>query len=87
MKPSCRQIGSEFTWLWVAIEPIHPQTNPWSFFYISRYRNMIVTESFLRSLIKIYGKQEPFVLKYTHSIHKVNRRYSSGNAEDTTYTR
>jgi transposase-like protein len=47
------QIGPEQVWLWVAVEPIHRQILG---VYISRHRNMIVAESFLRSLIKIYGK-------------------------------
>jgi len=33
--------------------PIHRQVLG---FYISRHRNMIVVESFLKSLIKIYGR-------------------------------
>jgi transposase-like protein len=40
-------------WLWVAIEPVHKQVLGVS---VSRHRNMLVTESFLRSLIKVYGK-------------------------------
>jgi len=47
------QIGSEYAWLWVAIEPVHKQVLG---VYISRHRNMLVAESFLRSLIKVYGK-------------------------------
>ena len=47
------QIGSDQTWLWIAIEPIHRQILG---VYISRHRNMLVAESFLRTLIKIYGK-------------------------------
>ena len=47
------QIGSDYAWLWVAIEPIHRQVLG---VYVSRHRNMLVAESFLRSLIKIYGK-------------------------------
>ena len=47
------QIGSGEAWLWVAVEPIHKQILG---VYISRHRNMIVAESFLRSLITIYGK-------------------------------
>jgi putative transposase len=39
--------------IWVAVEPIHKQILR---VYISRHRNMIVAESFLTSLIKIYGK-------------------------------
>ena len=40
-------------WLWVAIVPIHNRILGVS---ISRHRNMLVAESFLRSLIKLYGK-------------------------------
>jgi putative transposase len=47
------QIGPEEAWLWVAVEPVHKQILG---VYISRHRNMIVAESFLTSLIKIYGK-------------------------------
>src|SRR5215218_3880971 len=45
------QIGSDQAWLWVAVEPIHRQILG---VYISRHRNMIVAQSFLRSLITIY---------------------------------
>ena len=44
------QIGSDQAWLWIAVEPIHRQILG---VYISRHRNMIVAELFLRSLIKI----------------------------------
>ena len=47
------QVGSDYAWLWVAIEPVHKQVLG---VYVSRHRNMLVAESFLRSLIKIYGK-------------------------------
>ena len=47
------QIGSEYAWLWVAIEPVHKQVLG---VYVSRHRNMLVAESFLRSLIKVHGK-------------------------------
>ena len=47
------QIGSDQAWLWIAVEPIHRQILG---VYISRHRNMLVAESFLRTLIKIYGK-------------------------------
>lgn len=46
-------IGSDEAWLWIAVEPIHRQILG---VYISRHRNMLVAEAFLRSLIKIYGK-------------------------------
>ena len=48
------QIGSDYAWLWVAIiEPVHKQILG---VYVSSHRNMSVAESFLKSLIKIYGK-------------------------------
>lgn len=49
------QIGSDYSWLWVAVvEPIHKQVLG---VYVSRHRNnMLVAESFLRTLIKVYGK-------------------------------
>jgi putative transposase len=47
------QSGSDQAWLWIAVEPVHKQILG---VYISRHRNMIVAESFLKSLIKNYGK-------------------------------
>jgi putative transposase len=47
------QIGCNEAWLWVAVEPIHKQILG---VYISRHRNMLVTQLFLKSLIKLYGK-------------------------------
>ncbi|MFZ0510380.1 MAG: DDE-type integrase/transposase/recombinase, partial [Candidatus Nitrosopolaris sp.] len=47
------QIGSTEAWVWVAAEPIHRVVLG---VYISRHRNMLVVESFLKSLIEIYGR-------------------------------
>jgi transposase-like protein len=47
------QISTDEAWLWIAVEPIHKQILG---VYISRHMNMIVVESFLRSLLRIYGK-------------------------------
>jgi putative transposase len=47
------QIGNSEAWLWVSIEPIHRMILG---VYISKHRNMLVAESFLKSLIKLYGK-------------------------------
>lgn len=47
------QIGSDQARLGIAVEPIHRQILG---VHISRHRNMLVAESFLRTLIKIYGK-------------------------------
>jgi putative transposase len=46
-------MGSKKAWLWVAVEPIHKQILG---VYVSRHRNMIIAELFLRSLIRIYGR-------------------------------
>jgi len=47
------KVGSEFVWLWVAIEPemgqIHAQT-------ISQERNMFVAERFIGGLVKRHGQ-------------------------------
>ena len=47
------QIGGSEAWLWIAIEPIHHRILG---VYISRHRNMLIAESFLRSLINLYGR-------------------------------
>jgi putative transposase len=44
--------GNE-AWLWMAIEPVRSTVLG---VYLSRHRNMLVAESFLRSLIEIYGR-------------------------------
>jgi putative transposase len=47
------QIGDNDAWLWVATEPIHHKILG---VYISRHRNMLLAEAFLKSLVKLYGK-------------------------------
>ena len=48
------QIGDTKAWLWVvAVEPIHRVVL--GGVYISRYRNMLVAEHFLYSLVEKYG--------------------------------
>ena len=47
------QIGNSEAWLWIATEPIHHRILG---VYISRHRNMLVAELFLKSLVKLYGK-------------------------------
>ena len=70
--------GSEYMWLWVAIEPKYRQILALS---ISKERNMFVTERFIASLSKIHGKhsvstdggtwypQACRFLKLNHHIH------------------
>jgi putative transposase len=47
------QIGSTEAWLWVAIEPLHRRILG---VYVSRHRNILVAEAFLRSFVELYGK-------------------------------
>lgn len=48
--------GSEFVWLWVAVEPENKQVLAVPLPKISKERNMFVSERFLADIIKIYGK-------------------------------
>ena len=47
------QIGHDDAWIWVAVEPVHRTILG---VYVSRHRNMLVAETFLQSLVKLYGK-------------------------------
>ena len=47
------KVGSEFIWLWVAIEPENREILALT---ISKERNMFVAERFLADIIKIYGR-------------------------------
>ncbi len=47
------KVGSEFIWLWVAIEPKNREILALS---ISKERNMFVAERFLSKLLSIHGK-------------------------------
>lgn len=47
------KVGSEYVWLWIAIEP---ETRQILAVTVSRERNMLITERFLSGLIKDYGK-------------------------------
>jgi len=70
--------GSEYTWLWVAIEPKNKQILALS---ISKERNMFVAERFIAGLVNTYGKhpvstvggtwypQDCRFLKLDHHIH------------------
>src|SRR6476659_7702133 len=51
------QIGGNEAWLWIAIEPVRSNVLG---VYLSRHRNMLVAESFLRSLIEIYGRHKTY---------------------------
>ncbi|MGD9671901.1 MAG: DDE-type integrase/transposase/recombinase [Candidatus Nitrosocosmicus sp.] len=47
------KVGSEYVWLWVAIEPGNRQILAVT---VSRERNMLIVEKFLSGLVKYYGK-------------------------------
>src|SRR6478672_5820882 len=45
--------GRNEAWMWIAIEPVHSTVLR---IVLSRDRHILVVESFLRSLVKVYGK-------------------------------
>jgi putative transposase len=47
------QVGNQHFWLWFCIEPVHSSVLG---IYISKERNMLVAEKFIRSLVEKYGK-------------------------------
>jgi putative transposase len=47
------KVGSEYIWIWVAIEPKNSQILALS---ISKERKMLIAEKFLSGLVKIHGK-------------------------------
>ena len=47
------KVGSEYIWLWAAIEPKNRQILALE---ISRERNMLVAERFFEGLVKAHGK-------------------------------
>jgi putative transposase len=77
------KVGSEFMWLWVAIEPKHRQI---LHIDISFERTMLITERFIASLIDKYGKhpvssdggtwypQACRFLKLDHHIHSFYKK-------------
>jgi putative transposase len=48
------KVGSEFIWLWVAIES---KTKRILALNISKERNMLVAERFIAGVVKVYGKK------------------------------
>ena len=72
------KVGSQYIWLWVAIEPENREILALN---ISKERNMFIAERFISSLVKIHGKhpvstdggtwypQACRFLKLNHHIH------------------
>src|SRR5215211_5812149 len=72
------QIGNQDFWLWICIEPVHSSVLG---IYISKERNILVAEKFIRSLVESYGKHTVYtdggtwydeacnVLRLKHYLH------------------
>ena len=72
------QIGNQHFWLWLCIEPIHRSVLG---IYISKERNMLIAEKFIRSLVEKYGRHTVYtdggtwyeqacnILKLKHYLH------------------
>ena len=64
------KVGSEYIWLWIAIENDNREILQIS---ISKERNMFVAERFILNLVKRYGENILFQLiwRYMVSIHRL----------------
>jgi putative transposase len=72
------QIGNQNFWLWFCIEPIHRSVLG---IYISKERNMLIAEKFIRTLVEKYGRHPVYtnggtwydeacnILKMKHYLH------------------
>jgi putative transposase len=72
------QIGNQHFWLWFCIEPIHSSVLG---IYISKKRNMLIAEKFIRSLVEKYGRHTVYtdggtwhdeacnILRLKHHLH------------------
>ena len=69
MKLSFR-VGSQHFWLWICIEPIYKSVLG---IYISKERNMLVAEKFIKSLVENYGKHTV----YTDGVHDMMKHVIS----------
>ena len=52
MDETVLKVGSEYIWLWVAIEPKNRQILE---LYVSLERNMLIAERFLSGLVRVHG--------------------------------
>ena len=83
------KVGSEYIWLWVAIEPENRQILALS---ISKERNMFVAERFIRGLVKIHGKHPvstdggtwyPMASRFLNLDHHIHSSYEKSIIERT----
>ena len=71
------QIGSQHFWVWFCIEPIDSSVLG---IYISKSRNMLVAEKFIRSLVEKYGKDTVYTdgcIWYLESYHLLRMKHYS----------
>ena len=86
------KVGSEYIWLWIAIENDNREILQIS---ISKERNMFVAERFILNLVKRYGENILFQLMEVHGIylqacrflrlhhHHIHSRYEKSIIERT----
>ena len=83
------KVGSEYIWLWVAIEPENRQILALN---ISKERNMFVAERFISDLIKGYGKHPistdggtwyPMACKFLKLKHHIHSPFEKSIIERT----
>jgi hypothetical protein len=73
------KVGSEYIWLWIAIEPENKQILA---LYVSKERNMFVAEHFLSEVVHNYGIHPVFQQRWWNlvpnglSVSKVRTSYS-----------
>ena len=83
------KVGSEFIWLWVAIEPENRQILAVT---ISKERNMLIAERFLSNVVRHYGKHPvstdggtwyPMACQFLRLHHHVHSPYEKSLIERT----
>lgn len=62
------KVGSEYIWLWIAIEDDNREILQIS---ISKERNMFVAERFILNLVKRYGEHPVSTDMEVHGIHRL----------------
>jgi putative transposase len=83
------KVGSEYLWLWVAIEPENRQILAVT---VSRERNMLIAERFISRIVKIHGKHTvstdggtwyPMACKFLKLKHHIHSSYEKSLIERT----
>ena len=83
------KVGSEYIWLWVAIEPENKEILVLN---ISKERNMLVAEKFIAGLVKVHGKHPvstdggtwyPQACRFLQLDHHINSSYEKSLIERT----